>query len=162
MYSSLLKHLGTDKTEPPGYPNILKYRVVTMSTRATTMNMKEKIISAFTRQRGSVLRIVIATTAFRVGLDCLDVHQILHWGPTSDIEHYVQEIGRAGRDGRTSKAILMYKKASCYTCTTKAMKSYAENRDSCRRKTLYMPFINYTHSTNISKHDCCDNCTILL
>lgn len=109
MYSNLIHYLGIDKTEPPGYPNVLKYRLVSMYSRATTPEMKEKIISAFTQQH-TVLRVVIVTTAFSMGLDCPDVHQVVHWGPSGDIEHYVQEIGRAGRDGLRSKAILMYKK----------------------------------------------------
>jgi len=66
---------------------------------------------------------------------------------------------RAGRDGIASKAIIMFKKANRFT--TKAMKSYAEIKDSCRRKTLYSPFINYEHSTNISKCKCCDNCAFV-
>lgn len=60
--------------------------------------MKGKIISTFTQQ-GGVLHIVITTSAFSMGLYCPDVHKIIHWGPSSDLEHYVQEIGRAGRDG---------------------------------------------------------------
>jgi len=88
---------------------------VTMYSRATTAKMKEKIISAFTEQHRHVLRIVIATTAFSMGLDCPDVHQIVHWGPTSNIEHYIQEIGRVGQDEIASKAILMYNKTNRYT-----------------------------------------------
>jgi len=165
MYTSLIRHLGTNKTEPPGYPNVLKFRVVMMYSRATTTGMKEKIISAFIQQRGSVLRIVIATTAHQIihwigvlGLNCPDVHQIIHWGPSSDLEHYVQEIGRAGRDGIASKAILMFKKANRFT--TKAMKSYVVNKNSCRRRTLYSPFINYEHRTDVSMCNCCDNCAL--
>ena len=58
MYSSLIHYLGVNKTEPPGYPNVLKYRVVTMYSRATTPEMKEKIISTFTQQH-TVLSVVI-------------------------------------------------------------------------------------------------------
>ena len=32
------------------------------------------------------------------------------WGTSSELEHYVQEIGQAGQDGLKSKAMLMYKK----------------------------------------------------
>ena len=116
-----------------------------MYSRATTQEMKEKIISTFTQQH-TVLRVVIATTAFSMGLDCPDVHQVVHWGPSSDLEHYVQEIGRAGRDGLRSKAILMYKKNRH---TKKVMEDYALNKDSCRREALFTPFLNYESTSQI-------------
>jgi superfamily II DNA helicase RecQ len=34
-----------------------------------------------------------------MGIDCANVCQIIHWGEPSDIESYVQECGRAGRNG---------------------------------------------------------------
>jgi len=42
MYASLIQNLGNDKTEPPAYPNLLRYWLVTMYSRATTTKMKEK------------------------------------------------------------------------------------------------------------------------
>ena len=44
-----------------------------------------------------------------VGVDCVNVHQIVHWGVASNVESYVQETGRAGRDGRVACATLFYK-----------------------------------------------------
>ena len=50
---------------------------------------------SFTNLNGRI-RVVVATVAFGIGLDCPNV-RIIHWGPPSDIESYIQEIGRAGR-----------------------------------------------------------------
>jgi len=50
----------------------------------------------------SPLRVVIATTAFALGIDCPDVCHIINYGLPSDVESYVQETGRAGRDSLPS------------------------------------------------------------
>ena len=68
-----------------------------MYTRACTNEMKGTILKFFATDR-STLRVVICTTAFGMGVDCPDIWKVIHWGPPHNIEQYVQEIGRAGRD----------------------------------------------------------------
>ena len=58
----------------------------------------------------STFRVVIATIAFGMGLDCPNIRGIIHWGPQDSMEEYLQETGMAGRDGLSSKAILFYNK----------------------------------------------------
>ena len=84
IYSLFYQYLRESFTDPPNAPNIVKYRLVDMYTKCTEPSVKEDIISCFSRQDGK-LRIVIATIAFGMGLDCPDVHQIIHWGASSDI-----------------------------------------------------------------------------
>ena len=66
--------------------------------RCTEAKVKESVLSSFCASDGN-LCIVIATIVFGMGLDCENIREVIHWGPSSDIESYVQESGRAGRDG---------------------------------------------------------------
>lgn len=101
-----------------------------MYTRASTTAMKEMIVSSFS-ETTSTLRMVIGTAAFGMGIDYPDIDQVIHWGPPSSLEQYAQEVGRAGRKGQKSHAILMYREANRHT--ELAMKRYCENKDKCRR-----------------------------
>ncbi len=55
--------------------------------------------------------IVVATNAFGMGLDKANIRTIVHFDLTGTIEAYYQEIGRAGRDGRPARAVLLYRPA---------------------------------------------------
>lgn len=54
------------------------------------------------------LDVVCATSAFGMGVNKEDVRYVIHYHLPADLESYVQEIGRAGRDGKQSLAVLLY------------------------------------------------------
>lgn len=53
------------------------------------------------------LRVVCATTAFGMGIDHESVRCVAHLGLPGSLEAYVQEAGRAGRDGRPARCLLV-------------------------------------------------------
>lgn len=154
LYHSIRRRLGPYLTSPPGSPLLQQFLLVDMYTRASTTKKKENVLSEFCNTSGT-LRVVIATTAFGMGVDCSDIRQVIHWGHPSTLEQYVQETGRAGRDGSHSRAILHYGNPSKFV--QKEVKDYASNKTECRRKVLLKDFM-FCDSMCSNVGQCCDVC----
>ncbi|OGQ17771.1 MAG: hypothetical protein A2138_27530 [Deltaproteobacteria bacterium RBG_16_71_12] len=65
---------------------------------------RERVQGAFA---AGALEVVVATVAFGMGIDKADVRTVVHLALPSSLEAYSQEVGRAGRDGRPARAVLL-------------------------------------------------------
>ena len=155
VYLFFKGELGDNITEPTDAPNLSRFRLVDVFTSVTDQHQKDGIITAFTTE--SQLRIVIATVAFGMGIDCPDVRQIVHIGPPDDVESYIQQTGRAGRDGQPSLATLLFTKERLHHIDD-SIKEYQANTDRCRRDFLFQDMDEYYHLDMGSKCLCCDIC----
>lgn len=67
---------------------------------------RDLLLGRFTGRLEPPVRAIICTNAFGMGLDVPDVRLVVHWQHPASVEDYLQEFGRAGRDGNPSIALL--------------------------------------------------------
>ena len=102
-----------------------------------TPETRRQVLLDFLRDR---VPVVVATSAFGMGIDKADVRRVLHWGPARTLEAYYQEAGRAGRDGQRAECVILWRPDDfqCTECDA-AMRRYVEGR-ACRRRMLLAHF----------------------
>ena len=151
LYKHLRETLGRHFTEPMCAPDLPQFRLVDMFHSSVDEEIKENILTSFSKP--SQLRVVIATVAFGMGVDC---RQIIHLGPPKDTESYIQETGRAGRDGEHAVAVMMIVKGVRMINVDVDMHKYIHS-NSCRRNILFKDFEGYFHNP-CTPCMCCDIC----
>lgn len=155
VYTTIKILLGEKIYEDPMQKDAKRVLLEMLHSCTPTSN-KEHILESFQSDRGCV-RILVATIAFGMGVDCKQVHRTIHFGPAKNVEAYMQESGRAGRDGKQSIAYLLYQSLQLIH-VEKDIKKYIKTK-SCRREFL-MSFFDVHHSTKDPLHLCCDNCSL--
>lgn len=136
-----------------------KERLVEMFHAHSDELYKNHILDSFGNEDGYV-RVVIVSIAYGMGVDCNGVKTVIHYGPSRNLETYMQESGRAGRGhNNPCTAIILYKNLMLKHCSYDIV-NYIRNQAQCRRKVLLSHFD--VDSDNIIRpkhlHLCCDIC----
>ena len=147
--------MGNGFNEPWDASDLPQFRLVGMFHGSTDSSVKNTMLKMFCAS--SCLRIMIATVAFGMGVDCQDVTQVIHLGPPESVDSYIQETGLAGRNGSVSLALLMQVKGISVCHREASMKKYVDNVEQCRRQMLFEAYEGYSY--NASTYClCCDVC----
>ena len=121
----------------------------------TTPAMKSKVIEELGK-KNSYIRVVFATTALGMGVNTRYVQNVIHITPSSSMESYFQEIGRAGRAGGDAHAVLYYNNSDVAANRDNVnldMKGYCA-AVGCLRAYL----LQYFGFKPVSQQRCCSNC----
>jgi ATP-dependent DNA helicase RecQ len=116
---------------------------------------------------GNSRAVLCATCAYGMGVDKADVRTVIHRDCPPSVEAYLQESGRAGRDGSRSKAILLWgpddtislRRAKTETDRLRfsGLLDYARDITKCRRQAL-LKMLNFDGNGESPETQCCDVC----
>ncbi len=97
---------------------------------------REFLLGRYTGRLEPELHAIICTNAFGMGLDIPNVRTVIHWVQSACVEDYVQEVGRAGRDGKPATAVLFKKTNDIGLLEYMARKGTPSNRPQDERDAL--------------------------
>jgi ATP-dependent DNA helicase RecQ len=111
--------------------------------------------------------VLVSTCAFGLGIDKADVRTVIHRDCPPSVEAYLQESGRAGRDGEQSRAILLFgpddedtlrrARSGAERIRVSRLLDYARDTEHCRREAL-LRLLDYEGDGVRPETPCCDVC----
>ena len=159
LYKLFAINLREESYDPIGSEPDISKRMFAMYHSKIDVYDKEQILKSLRDEKG-VCRVLFSTIAFGMGVNISNIRYVIHYGPSNDVDDYVQEAGRAGRDNLLSHAIL-YKYPYCLLGhASKTMKAYVKLENGCRRRFLLQQFTSGVVTDHDPKHLCCDLCAM--
>ena len=128
--------------------------------QSTTESTKNKIISQLTNPKSNI-RFVFATVSLGMGFDAQHVRKIIHFKAPTTLENYIQETGRAGRDGERAEAVLYYNNNDLRKNRPglqSAMADYCRSSGKCLRE-LLLDYLGYPVPEEQDRNNCCQVCS---
>jgi ATP-dependent DNA helicase RecQ len=111
--------------------------------------------------------VLVATCAYGMGVDKANIRTVVHRDCPPSVEAYLQESGRAGRDGKFSRAFLLWgqdderslarAKTDYDKRRLRGLFEYARDTKNCRREKL-LEMLNYASDGQKPETECCDVC----
>ena len=142
-------------------------RLIAMFHRSTADVNKNFVLAEF-KKSNSVIRFVVATSSFEMGLDFADVTFVVNYAAPRSLESFSQQSGRGGREIDQAFSLIIYQAANVGKgSTTSEMRNFITNKSFCRRKILKAHFsiepgnedLIFENTTCAPKKcKCCDIC----
>ena len=119
-------------TDAPDFPlKIPELRIVDYYTGCTQESVRNTILKQFSIN-DLCLRVIIATVAFGLGVNCSNVRRVIHFGVPENIETYVQQVGRAGRDGSLTQCTMPFGSGIYKKFCNQYIIDYCKLKDRCQ------------------------------
>lgn len=129
---------------------------VNMYHSKTPEYVKEKIRTDMGSESGKI-RVLICTNAAGMGVNFKNLNNVIHYGVPHDLDTFVQQMGRAGRDGSFSEEILLVKKnKKLFKKIDQEIVRLVSSENECRRQIISSAYL--TTSDAGHNHSCCDIC----
>ncbi|XP_028404067.1 Werner syndrome ATP-dependent helicase-like [Dendronephthya gigantea] len=155
LYALFKFELGSESYRN-GMEHTSKNCLFAMFHHCTSETIKQHVLDSLYSPSG-ICRVVFATNALGMGVNFKDIRLIIHLGPPREIDDYIQEIGRAGRDGLPAKAVLYHNGILLKRASDKVREYCFDCSSECLRKILLSDFDANPSQPSI-KHLCCQTC----